>query len=64
MKYRIRQVGNKFYPEGKILGLVWNNFCNGIYEKRTHLNSLDEARDYLDKLAERDAERTTIHNYP
>lgn len=56
-QYRIKQIGNKFYPQKKWAGLFWYN----IYHKYDSFSSLNDARNYLDFIS---SQKTIIHKYP
>lgn len=61
MKYRIKQVGDSFYPQGQFLWFFWS--CYGDDIKRD-FDSLEGARVFLDRLSAPVDSTTIIHNYP
>ena len=65
MKYRIKQVGNKFYPQSRICLFFWREFIgnnNSYFPSKVVKFSLQDARDFIDDHIEN--QRTIIHKYP
>ena len=65
MKYRIKQINNKFYPQYKGF-FIWSYF--DIFVKfgcwtRVYFHSLIEANDYITKVIKSDKDAIIIHNY-
>jgi hypothetical protein len=68
MKYRIKQVGNKYYPQYKLLFVFWCHFKSSMYGIgycNTVFWSLEDAKEYLDEIKsyEKLDESVSIHNY-
>lgn len=68
MSYRIKQVGEKYYPQYKFLGLFWINFKSGMagygyYD--TVFWSLEEAQKCLeDNFSQEPVDKSvTIHKF-
>lgn len=61
MKYRIKEVfyrngKSRFFPQNKILGLVWCSFDDGN-DYTLCFDTIDKCRDFIERHCER---RTTI----
>lgn len=68
MKYRIKQVGSKYYPQYKFLSMFWCHFKSGMFGigyYDTVFWSLKDAKDYLDEIKtdEKADKSVSIHNY-
>lgn len=68
MRYRVKQVGNNYYPQHKFLWLFWCNFksgMNGIGYYDTVFWSLEAAMNYLDEVTsnEKIDKSVSIHKY-
>jgi hypothetical protein len=68
MNYRIKQVGNKYYPQYKFLWLFWLNFKSGMHGigyYNTVFWSLEEATGFIRNLNSNKSvdNSITIHKY-
>lgn len=68
MKYRIIQVGNKFYPQYKGLWPFWSFYYGDVCSDELYYNSKNEAIQHLDTFAEKetkiDVKKAVLHSYP
>lgn len=63
MKYRIKQVGNSFYPQFQVVWPLWFSFYSG--ESEDEYDSLEDATEYLNQRIRNDhPQKEIIHNYP
>lgn len=77
MKYRIKQVNYRFYPQQLILGFFWVGFNRNLYKKYENVHflslddarnvyflSLDDARKFLNTTSLEKTPIIKIHPYP
>jgi len=63
MKYRIKQIGDLFYPQGRLFGLFWFDYA-GQRKQRISFDSLSGARKFLDDVINKEAAKKNIKIHP